>query len=184
MATQRAILRTAYRMMAGEGLAATSIEAVARRGRVSKMTIYKWWPSREELLIDAFLGEAAELLELPGEGAPLATLESHAARYAEALAGEFGRVQLAVVADCVARRGSAELFSERYLGPRRAAISAVIAAGQAAGEVTAQRPAEELYDQIYGTLFYQHAFGFRRPEPERARTLVRAVLCPGEAKGK
>ena len=51
--------------MATTGLAATSIDAVARHSNVSKMTIYKWWPSREALLIDAFLNHASLMLPLP-----------------------------------------------------------------------------------------------------------------------
>jgi AcrR family transcriptional regulator len=48
--TTNAILQSAYTLMATTGLAATSIDAVARHSNVSKMTIYKWWPSREALL--------------------------------------------------------------------------------------------------------------------------------------
>ena len=57
--TTNAILQSAYTLMATTGLAATSIDAVARDSNVSKMTIYKWWPSREALLIDAFLHHAS-----------------------------------------------------------------------------------------------------------------------------
>ena len=63
--TTNAILESAYTLMATTGLAATSIDAVARHSNVSKMTIYKWWPSREALLIDAFLNQASLMLPLP-----------------------------------------------------------------------------------------------------------------------
>ena len=63
--TTNAILQSAYTLMATTGLAATSIDAVARHSNVSKMTIYKWWPSREALLIDAFLNHASLMLPLP-----------------------------------------------------------------------------------------------------------------------
>jgi len=66
--TTNAILQSAYKLMATTGLAATSIDAVARHSNVSKMTIYKWWPSREALLIDAFLDHASAMLPLCGGG--------------------------------------------------------------------------------------------------------------------
>src|SRR5882672_194387 len=93
--TATAILESAYALMATTGLAATSIDAVARHSNVSKMTIYKWWPSREALLIDAFLNQASLMLPLSGTGDPVSRLKRHAAAYTEALLGEFGRVQLA-----------------------------------------------------------------------------------------
>ena len=83
--TTNAILQSAYTLMATTGLAATSIDVVARHSNVSKMTIYKWWPSREALQIDAFLNQASLMLPLSGTGKPAARFRRHAAAYAEAL---------------------------------------------------------------------------------------------------
>ncbi|MBS0517921.1 MAG: TetR/AcrR family transcriptional regulator [Proteobacteria bacterium] len=177
--TERAVLEGAYALMAAEGLAATTIDAVARNTGVSKVTIYKWWPSREALLIDAFLRKASSLLPMPHEGDPVSLLRSHAGAYAEALNGEFGRVQLAVVAECIAKTGSGRLFAERYLDVRRNIGVRIIRAGQRTGRIAATRSAEELYDQIYGTLFYQFTFGLRRLSAAHARSLVSAVLASG-----
>src|SRR3954470_13036801 len=136
--TTNAILESAYALMATTGLAATTIDAIARDSNVSKMTIYKWWPSREALLIDAFLNQASMMLPLSGTGKPAVQLRRHAAAYAEALRGEFGRVQLAVVSECIASTGSAELFHERYLQIRRTALVEIIAAGKVDGSITAK----------------------------------------------
>ena len=136
--TTAAILESAYALMASAGLAAASIDAIARHCNVSKMTIYKWWPSRDALLVDAFLNQAALTLPLAGPGSPLIRLRRHAGAYAEALRGEFGRVQIAVVSECIANTGSAQLFYERYLQFRRTAIIEMIAEGQQDGSITAQ----------------------------------------------
>jgi AcrR family transcriptional regulator len=175
--TEQAILDSAYRIMASEGLAATSIDAVARDSGVSKMTIYKWWPSREALLIDAFLRQAASMLPLPDKGDPLARLRKHASAYVAALTSDFGKVQLAVIAECIAGTGSATLFSERYLAIRRGVAVAIIKAGQKDGSILATEPAGDLYDRIYGTLFYQYVFGFRHLTRDYAEKLVNAVLA-------
>jgi AcrR family transcriptional regulator len=177
--TEDAILDSAYRMMATQGLAATSIDAIARDSGVSKMTIYKWWPSREALLIDAFLRQAATMLPLAESGDAVARITRHASAYAVALTGDFGKVQLAVIAECIARTGSARIFSERYLDLRRDVALKIIKAGQKDGSIPAAEPAGDLYDRIYGTLFYEYVFGFRGLTAEYARKLVRAVLVGG-----
>jgi AcrR family transcriptional regulator len=161
--------------MATTGLAATSIDAVARHSNVSKMTIYKWWPSREALLIDAFLNHASLMLPLPTSGTPADRLRSHAAAYAKALSGEFGRVQLAVISECISNTGSAEIFYERYLSYR-----------EPLGRIDRRRPAgrkhrrrgtpEDLYDAIYGSLFYRYIFGIKPISPAQARNLVDTLL--------
>ncbi|KRQ00312.1 TetR/AcrR family transcriptional regulator [Bradyrhizobium manausense] len=178
--TTNAILESAYALMAATGLAATTIDAVARHSNVSKMTIYKWWPSREALLIDAFLHHAAQMLPLPpaSAGTPAARARRHAVAYAEALQGEFGKVQLAVISECISKTGSAELFYARYLQFRRDALVEMIAAGQRDGSILAQAPAEDLYDAIYGSLFYRYVFGIAPITPAYARSLVDLVLRP------
>ena len=178
--TTNAILESAYALMATTGLAATTIDAVARHSSVSKMTIYKWWPSREALLIDAFLHHAAQMLPLPpaSAGTPVARARRHAAAYAEALQGEFGKVQLAVISECISKTGSAELFYTRYLQFRRDALVDMIASGQRDGSILAEGPAEDLYDAIYGSLFYRYVFGIAPITPAYARNLVDLVLRP------
>jgi AcrR family transcriptional regulator len=174
--TEDAILESAYRMMAAEGLAATTIDAIARDSGVSKMTIYKWWPSREAVLIDAFLRQASTMLPLSESGDPLTRVTKHAAAYVMALNGDFVKVQLAVIAECIARTGSAKIFSERYLAIRRDISLAIIKDGQKDGSINATEPAGDLYDRIYGTLFYEYVFGFRPLTADHARKLVKSVL--------
>jgi AcrR family transcriptional regulator len=174
--TTNAVLQSAYALMATAGLAATSIDAVARHSNVSKMTIYKWWPSREALLIDAFLHHASLMLPIPGTGKPAGRLRRHAAAYAEALLGEFGRVQLAVISECISKTGSAEIFYDRYLHYRRTALVELIAAGQQDGSIGAAGTPEDLYDAIYGSLFYRYVFGIKPISPSHARHLIDTLL--------
>jgi AcrR family transcriptional regulator len=174
--TTNAILQSAYALMATTGLSATSIDAVARHSNVSKMTIYKWWPSREALLIDAFLYHASLMLPLPTTGSPADRLRSHATAYAKALQGEFGRVQLAVISECISNTGSAEIFYQRYLRYRRAALVELIAEGQRDRSIGAAATPEDLYDAIYGSLFYRYIFGIKPISPAQARNLVDTLL--------
>lgn len=177
-AAQQAILRGAYRLMATKGLSATTYERVAAATGVSKVTIYKWWPTREALLVDAFLDEARSFLPLPAHGHPVSIVRAHAAAYVAALNGAFGKVQLAVIAECIATTGTAATFGERYLGERRAAGVALIKRAQKEGLVAAADPPADLYDRIYGTLFYQSTFGLKQLTAATARRLVDRVLQP------
>jgi AcrR family transcriptional regulator len=177
-ATTAAILQSAYTLMATTGLAATTIDAIARHSNVSKMTIYKWWPSREALLIDGFLDQASRAVPLHGTGNPVTQIRRHAATYTEALLGEFGRVQLAVISECISTTGSAEIFYERYLGLRRSKMLETIIAGRKDGSIGASGAPGDLFDAIYGSLFYRYVFGIKPLTPAYARNLVNQVLQP------
>ncbi|MFN7009525.1 MAG: TetR/AcrR family transcriptional regulator [Allorhizobium sp.] len=53
-ASEEAILRAAEEILLEGGLPAFSIEAVARRAKAGKPTIYRWWPSKAALLLDVY----------------------------------------------------------------------------------------------------------------------------------
>lgn len=53
-ASEEAILQAAEAVLLEGGLSSFSIEAVARRARAGKPTIYRWWPSKAALLLDVY----------------------------------------------------------------------------------------------------------------------------------
>ena len=53
-ASEEAILAAAEAVLLENGLSGFSIEAVARRARAGKPTIYRWWPSKAALLLDVY----------------------------------------------------------------------------------------------------------------------------------
>jgi AcrR family transcriptional regulator len=55
-----AILHSAAELLLERGLDAVSMDAVARDAGVSKATIYRWWPTKEALALDALYTEWAE----------------------------------------------------------------------------------------------------------------------------
>src|SRR4051812_33496666 len=54
---RQAILQAAAELLVADGLDAVSMDAVADRAGVSKATIYRWWPTKETLALDALHDE-------------------------------------------------------------------------------------------------------------------------------
>ena len=57
---RRAILDATIDIVAASGFQALSIEEIARRAGVGKQTIYRWWPSKGAVLLDAFIERRVE----------------------------------------------------------------------------------------------------------------------------
>ncbi|OZI46348.1 TetR family transcriptional regulator [Bordetella genomosp. 5] len=169
-----AVLDAAYRLSAAHGLRGATIQAIADDTGVSKMTIYKWWENRLHLLIDAFLRKANQALPLGPNGTAKEIICAHAELYVTELQGDLGRVQLAVLAECMAETGSTELFVSRYLSIRRERGVEVIRRGQKSGEIKSRRPPEDVYDQIYGTIFYRSQFGLAGLDSAFVKSLIEA----------
>src|SRR5689334_2341417 len=77
------ILASAFALLGETGLGGFSVDEVSRRSGVAKTTIYRHWPTREALVLDAMAG-GSEPLEVPETG----SLEGDV----RALASELGRL--------------------------------------------------------------------------------------------
>ncbi|WP_405809950.1 TetR/AcrR family transcriptional regulator [Streptomyces sp. NBC_01520] len=69
--SRRAIYDAALALVGETGYARTTIEGIAARAGVGKQTIYRWWPSKAAVLMEAFLDLAARQAEeaaAAGEG--------------------------------------------------------------------------------------------------------------------
>ena len=65
---RRDILTAAGALLLAEGMAAFTIERVAATAGVSKMTIYKWWPSKGALALDGYFDAVENTLAFPDTG--------------------------------------------------------------------------------------------------------------------
>ena len=62
------VLEAAAELLFAEGMAAFTIEKVANRSGASKMTIYKWWPSKGALALDGYFHKVEPQLAFPDTG--------------------------------------------------------------------------------------------------------------------
>ena len=70
--SRRAILTAALDLVEESGYAKLSIEGIAARAGAGKQTIYRWWPSKGAVLLDALLAlsesQEGEVMSLPDTG--------------------------------------------------------------------------------------------------------------------
>src|SRR3954451_4883221 len=71
-----AILQAAAAELQERGFAATTVDAIAARAGVGKQTVYRWWPSKPDVVLEAILELAAERVAVPDEGSLHADLLS------------------------------------------------------------------------------------------------------------
>ncbi len=62
--TQKAILTASYELLLEDGFETVTVDKIADRAKVSKATIYKWWPNKAAVVMDGFLSAAAARLPL------------------------------------------------------------------------------------------------------------------------
>jgi AcrR family transcriptional regulator len=176
-AVKAASLAAAYELLTEAGLSGVSVDEVSRRSGVAKTTIYRYWPSRSALLLEACMLFAPRL-QAPNSG----TLEGDVAAIATAMAqrlqtGRWSSVLPSIIDAAERDNEIAELQSRQQAG-MMSAFSAVVARAQERGELDANFDATELTAAVAGPLFYRRWFsrqeldaGFVRGVVERALSL-------------
>ena len=154
-----------------------TMEAVAKRAKVGKPTLYKWWPSKSALILAMFHERMARDSELAVvTGGAEENIRRKMRGIVRAFNGPFGRV----LADLIAEGQSeptllAELY-EQHMFPRRKAILADVERGMAAGEFAANTDPEAIIDALIGALYYRLLVRFAPLTEPYGDALVDQVL--------
>ncbi|MFF1419711.1 TetR/AcrR family transcriptional regulator [Streptomyces sp. NPDC058280] len=135
--SRRAIYEAALALVGESGYAKTTIEGIAARAGVGKQTIYRWWPSKGAVLLEAFLDLGDQAARAAAEGAP----EGEAA-YEIPDTGD-----LEADLKLVLRATVDEMNSPRYEVPYRALAAEGIVNAELGAEFTAKllEPQLQLY---------------------------------------
>jgi AcrR family transcriptional regulator len=161
--SQRAILAAAAELLHERPLSEISMDAVAERAGASKATIYRWWPSKELLALDAVFSDWAA--PLPGaldtgtlRGDLCAVTLPWVARLESA---PFGRVIAALVVEVQRDSAFRDAWHARFMEPRRApgwaAFERAITRGEIAADTDIALALDLLYGPIYHRMLHLHA---------------------------
>ena len=66
--SRRAVLRATSELLREVGLRAMTTDGIASRSGASKATIYKWWPNKYAVAVEAFLSDLQEGAPEPDTG--------------------------------------------------------------------------------------------------------------------
>jgi len=175
---REAILRAASELLLERGLDAISMDAVAQRAGASKATIYRWWPSKELVALDALFSEwETAPPKGPDTGSLRGDLLALVRPWVRRLAARpYGRVIAAFVSRAQCDPDFADAYRTRFIEPRRSQARAVFARaierGELAGGIDVEVALDLLYGPIYHRLLHSHA-----PLNERfARSVVDHVV--------
>jgi len=154
-----------------------TMELIAERSGVTKITLYRRWPSKLALFVDAMLARMSAT-PLREDMSPPASVRAHVTAMVRTLRGPTGVLVRAVIGECLADRGLSDILRERYLGHRREIAIRIIQRGLDDGSFDAAEPAEILHDQLYGAIWYRFLFGVGRFDQRAAMALLDDILKP------
>lgn len=151
----RQILEAAESLLYEGGYRNLSMEGVALRAGVAKTTVYRRWPSMNDLVADVL--EAANRLWPMPQTAGKSLAEDLAELYRNWVSGLAGggRSIPALIAEAVQNRAVAQLLQERFIRPRRRQAIAMVRSAVERGELPTGTDAEDAIDMFMGRMWYR-----------------------------
>jgi AcrR family transcriptional regulator len=176
---QNAILDAAAELLLAQGLGAVSMDAVAERAGVSKATIYRWWPTKETLALEALYHEWDTARPSPRDtgslrGDLLSLLRPWIRRVR---ARPYGRVIAALVTEARTDPQFAEQYLARFVEPRRQPARALFTRAIERGEIPADTDVEVALDLLYGPIYHRLLHGHAPLTDRFVEAVVDAVLA-------
>jgi len=175
--SHHAILAATQELLLERGYAGVTIEGIAARAGVGKQTIYRWWPSRAALVLEAYVtGE--EAVPPPAEGRSVrddvpALLGWLIAVLAEPTGGP---VLAGLVSDLQHDADLARGFRRDVVPARREAMLAALERGRARGEIRENADLELAVDTLHGAVFYRLLLSGEPLDDAFAERLAEQVL--------
>jgi AcrR family transcriptional regulator len=171
-----AVLEAAADLLADGGLSAATIEAVAARAGVSKVTIYRWWPNRGALAVDAYFWRYRATIAFRLTGDTAADLTTQLRNLIRVFRGRAGTLMAELLGQAQTDPVLSEQIREGWLKPRRQVSRDILLDAVRRGEVRADIDPETVLDLLFAPVYFRLAVGHAPLDDGLAGRIVRDVL--------
>ena len=172
-----AILTATLELLGEDGFDGLSIEAVAARAGVGKTTVYRRWPSKIPLVVDALTAmKAPTVSAVPDDMPTRDALVRAMSGFTKPHEGSAARV-LAGLVDAMSRNEElAEAVRTVLVAERERGLVAVIERGKARGEIRSEVDARVMVDLLGGPVVLRRLITGQPVNQRLAHTIVDLVL--------
>jgi AcrR family transcriptional regulator len=150
---RKAVIGSTLALLKRVGFDDLTIEAVAGRAGVGKATIYRWWPNKADLVIDAFAAAVEDELRFPSGSSALASIHQQMRRWAPILRSPLGQIVATVIGAGQSDPEILKAFRAHWTEPRRVEARRILRRAQVDGQIRADLDPDLILDLFYGPLY-------------------------------
>jgi AcrR family transcriptional regulator len=174
--SRAAVLRATSELLHEVGLQAMTTDEIAGRSGVSKATIYKWWPNKHAVAVEAFLSELIAEGSDPDTGSAHEDLRSVLRGLVHFYCGPSGRVYAQLVGEGQSDPLVQKELRDHLVAPRRALLRAMWDRGVTRGELRADVDPDAAFDLVFAPLLYRLLMGHAPLDEAAADMFVDAAM--------
>lgn len=175
VARQR-ILKAALELMEEATLAQVTVEAIAERAGAGKATLYRWWPNKAAIVIEAFREAVTPELPFPNTASLRDDLQAQARNFAGVLSSSKGKMLKSFIVAARSDPDVAAAFRSIWSAPRRKEAKKMLRRKQAHGQLRKDVDLDLALDALYGPLYYRFLVKNEPPARKYAEALADLVL--------
>lgn len=175
-AARRRILKAALDLMDTTAFAQVTVEAIAERAGASKATVYRWWPNKAAVVIEAFREATAPELPLRNTGTLRDDLTTQLRNFSRVLSGRGGRMLRSFVVAAMSDPDVAAAFRSIWSVPRRAEAKQMLRQKQASGQLREDTDLDLVLDLLYGPLYYRFLVKNEPPSQKYAEAVAELLI--------
>jgi AcrR family transcriptional regulator len=170
-----AVLAATLEVAREVGITRLSMDDVADRAGVSKATIYRRWPSKEQLVLDA-LRSAVHPIGDVDTGSLRGDLERYLGEVAERYKTGAMSDVLPHLIEVACHDDNLRSSLDDYVQTRRMPLRAIVERGRARGEVRPEVDVEALIDSLVGAINYRRLLSHQPVDAPYVSNLLDVVL--------
>lgn len=153
--SRRAILDATRRLLTHIPISKISIEAIAKKAGVGKTTIYRWWPNKQSVVMEAVFSQPAFQNMIPQATDPMEGVRSQVEKLVRQLNGKNGRIVAEIVGECQGDIETLKLLVKNFFQDRYNVLAFYLQRGKADGVFKANLDLEVAIDLILGPIIFR-----------------------------
>lgn len=176
--SHRAILDATQNLLIEDGYSAVTIEKIAARAGVGKQTIYRWWPTKADIILEVSAENAAFAVPVEDHGSYVDDLRAFVTT-AFTMASDTRSAGLlgGLMVESQLRADFGERFRSTFLEPRRRAFANITDRAALRGDLPTSPSQSTTADIVFGTLWYRLLTARHEVDPALVEELV-TTLAP------
>ncbi|MCF8495318.1 MAG: TetR/AcrR family transcriptional regulator [Alphaproteobacteria bacterium] len=179
--SKNAILKATNSLLLHKSVQELSIEAIAKKAKVGKTTIYRWWPNKTAVVMDALINQPGMQTPLPTPRNNTEAVIMQLEKLIRLLQSKNGEVIAQLFSEAQTNPESHKIFENSFLSPLIDAIAFSIDRGKAEGEFGNTFDTKTIVDILCGPIFFRLMAhrpdfddAFQESYPRKAVSLIRA----------